>query len=578
MTNRVLSSLLISFCILTTFITPTHAQHPAPDGYESIFNGSSLDGWTMQWPGLWTVEERVLVGRQDPEHGGDSWLFTNREWDDFSLEMQFQTTAACNSGIGIRMPAGVEGRPSQYGYEIQVSDVDEQFPTGSIFRHVAASQQLHRSGWNTIAIICVADHIVVYLNRQKVVNARLEGSTKGRIGLQVHGGENFADQVVQFRNIRIKDLKPQISDALPSPIPFEARQLDDDISEGVTVTDIDRDGVLDITCGPRWYKGPDFTPYTYRTVNSDAEFMQNFGEVAKDVNRDGWMDIISGGWFEPYLYWYENPGDPATHEGLWKRHTISDELRGTETMLEADVDHDGRTDLLANRYDTTVPVSYFAYVGMENAPHGFEQRELGWNGRGHGMGFGDINDDGLNDVVTGTGWYEAPSGDKTQPWTWHGNYHVEEISAPMGVDDLNQDGLNDIIYGQGHDFGLFWLEQTLDSAGDQAWIYHTIDATFSQLHQVIMVDMDGDGTRDILTGKRYRGHAGTDPGANEPLCIFWYKVDPGPDPGFTRYIISYDENIGIGMQLRTVDIDDDGDMDIVAPGKSGLYLLENKTR
>mgnify|MGYP006307442093 CR=1 FL=1 len=207
-------------------------------------------------------------------------------------------------------------------------------------------------------------------------------------------------------------------------------------------------------------------------------------------------------------------------------------MHGTETILGCDVDQDGRTDILANLYNRSVPVHYFAYVGLENSESGFEKRILGHHGRGHGCGYG----------------------------------------------DLNIDGRPDFIWGHAHDFGLYCVEQTRDSAGRVAWIEHLIDDTYSQIHCPAYVDMDGDGTKDIVAGKRYRGHAGGDPGANEPLCLFWYKVTKGPAPRFTKYILSYDENIGTGMNFKVIDIDFDGDKDIVTPGKSGLYLFTNTTR
>lgn len=546
-------------------------------GYTPLFNGRNLDGWTMQWPGLWTVEDGVLTGRQDPATGGDSWLFTNAEWDDFALELRFNMTAECNGGAGIRMPAGVEGRPSQYGYEIQISDIDEEYPTGSVFRHVAANQKLHKPGWNEMGIICVKDHIVVYLNRQKVVDARLEGSKKGRVGLQVHGGEKFKDQVVRFRDIRIKDLKPQYESA-PSPIEFEKHQLDDLVVEGLEVVDIDRDGILDIASGPNWYEGPDWTPHKYREVTFPGEFANDFGEIGIDINRDGWMDIITGGWFTPLLTWYENPGGSGSGE-LWKEHVVSDDLDGTEAILPCDLDLDGRVDVLINRYNRNAAVGGYIYKGPGESETGFESIILGPHGRGHGMGVGDVNADGRDDVLTNSGWYECPPNPATQEWPFHGNYTThEEPGVPMQVEDFNLDGLPDIIYGHGHDFGLFWLEQTRDSAGRQAWIYHTIDDTYSQLHCVILADMDRDGTKDVITGKRYRGHSGADPGANEPLCVFWYKVTKGPDPQFAKHIASYDENVGVGADLTVHDIDTDGDLDIISAGKSGLYILENKSR
>jgi len=160
------------------------AQYPDKAGYVSLFNGRDLSGWKMQWEGLWNVERGVLTGRQDPAKGGDSWLFTEEAWDDFTLYLEFKMTPNCNSGVGIRMPKGVEGRPSQYGYEVQISDVDEEFPTGSLFRHVAANKKMQGPNWNEMHIICVKDHIVVYVNKQKVLDARdMTNSLDGRIGL-----------------------------------------------------------------------------------------------------------------------------------------------------------------------------------------------------------------------------------------------------------------------------------------------------------------------------------------------------------------------------------------------------------
>lgn len=551
------------------------AQFPDAAGYVPIFNGQNLDGWQMQWPGIWEVQKGVLVGKQDPEVGNDSWLFTKETWDDFSLYLEFNMTPKCNSGVGIRMPKGVEGRPSQHGYEIQISDMDEKFPTGSIFRHVSAEKDLYNPNWNQMYIVCVKEHIVVYLNRQKVVDAHLDNSMEGRIGLQVHGGEQFKNQVVKFRNIKIKDLKPQYRTQL-SPLKFKKHQIDSLLSEGCTVTDINRDGKLDITCGPNWYEAPDWTPHELREVVVSGEYMNNYGEVAMDVNRDGWMDIISGGWFIPKLAWYENPGAKGFDQ-TWKEHVIANDLNGTEVIYPCDIDNDGRMDVLANFYNMNMPVTYFAYVGMDKSDSGFERRVLGINGRGHGMGFGDLNGDGRNDVLTPNGWYECPVNPEVEQWTWHGNFHAHHSGVPILVDDFNEDDMADIVWGDAHDFGLYWLEQTRDSAGRQQFITHLIDDTFSQIHCPVLVDLDQDGTKDIVAGKRYRGHNGGDPGAMEPQCIFWYRVEKGPDPQFTKYTISYDENIGMGMNTQVVDLDYDGDLDVVAPGKSGLYFVENVT-
>ena len=75
-------------------------------------------------------------------------------------------------------------------------------------------------------------------------------------------------------------------------------------------------------------------------------------------------------------------------------------------------------------------------------------------------------------------------------------------------------------------------------------------------------------------------HNGKDPGEKEPLGLYWYQFRPDAQgrPEWIRHVIAYGGQIGGGMQIPAVDIDADGDVDLVCAGKSGLYLLENRTR
>jgi len=335
-------------------------------------------------------------------------------------------------------------------------------------------------------------------------------------------------------------------------------------SEGCAVFDVNNDGVLDITAGPFWYPGPEFVRHNLREVKAHGEFISNGGEYPWDVNGDGWIDLISWGWFEDQnIYWYENPGAART---LWRKYKIADS-KNTEFVMFEDMDGDGDPDLLPNLWSPHKVV----WIEMEQGiftPHSAGAEEIR-----HGIGLGDVDGDGRKDILTTRGWYRAPRDAKTS-WQWNPEYDIgERASLPILVHDVNGDGLNDIIYGQAHDYGLFWLEQ-ISKDGERSWVQRTIDDTWSQVHALVLFDINEDGQLDLITGKRLRGHSGKDPGALEPLGLYWYDMSRAP-AAFSKHVLAYNAGIGTGMKIHMVDLDQDGDADIVVSGKSGLYWLEN---
>jgi hypothetical protein len=102
---------------------------------------------------------------------------------------------------------------------------------------------------------------------------------------------------------------------------------------------------------------------------------------------------------------------------------------------------------------------------------------------------------------------------------------------------------------------------------------------FSQPHAIELVDMDGDGVKDILTGKRFWAHGSSgDVEPNAPAVIYWFKLARGPDKtvDFIPYLI--DDNSGVGTQVAAADLNGDKLPDVVVGNKKGLFVFLHEAK
>jgi hypothetical protein len=308
-------------------------------------------------------------------------------------------------------------------------------------------------------------------------------------------------------------------------------------------------------------------------VKPEGEYRDDFSDFPMDVNGDGYLDIITGGWWGKTLRWRENPKGQLVP---WKVHDV-DETGSIETIRFWDVDGDGYLDVVPNAGGRLVVYRLVRSANGKGTGK-FTEHVLMPKGVGHGTGFGDINGDGRGDFVIPNGWVEAPENRLDGTWPLHQEFKLGTASNPILVHDINGDGLADLIVGEAHNYGLYWMEQKRDSAGKRSWAKHMIDPDRSQYHDIQLVDIDNDGKVELITGKRYRAHNGHDPGANDPVGVYYFKINGG---AFERVTLDYgpaSKASGAGIYLWVADINGNGWKDIVAPGKEGLYLFKNHGR
>ena len=363
------------------------------------------------------------------------------------------------------------------------------------------------------------------------------------------------------------------STALASgPLLFDREKIGTGTYEAASAFDINNNGIIDIFSGAYWYEGPDFkTAHKVCHLEPIDSYYDDFSNYPMDVNGDGYTDIITGGYFGKTLSWRENPKGKSIE---WTTHVIA-ETGSIERAVFYDINGDGFPEI----FPVTSPVYIFRLVRDEEGKGTgeFEQYTINKGTGGHGFGCGDINGDGRPDIVLAGGWLEAPENPfDTEAWTWHPEFELGSASVPILVHDVNGDGRNDLIVGEAHNYGLYWLEQGAAEDGSRTWTKHDIDTTRSQFHDLQLFDIDKDGQLDLITGKRYYAHNGHDPGAEDPLGVYYYKINGG---NFERVTIDYGNAkiaSGVGIYFWLEDVDQNGWTDIIAPGKEGLFLFRNQ--
>lgn len=199
--------------------------HPDVSGWPDLF---AADLSNAEFPaGVWTFADGVLTASEDQA------IWTARDYEDFTLDLEFQTAPGTNSGVIVYCSDIADWIPNSV--EIQIADDFAEewakspatWHCGAVFGHLAPTRSaVKKPGeWNRMTIACLGKKITVILNGDKVTEMDMglwtsaktnpdgseipawlsrpfaELATKGRIGFQ----GKHAGAPIFFRNMKVRE-------------------------------------------------------------------------------------------------------------------------------------------------------------------------------------------------------------------------------------------------------------------------------------------------------------------------------------------------------------------------------------
>jgi hypothetical protein len=384
-------------------------------------------------------------------------------------------------------------------------------------------------------------------------------------------------------------------------IPFETTVVTNSVALHPVIFDVNRDGKNDIVVVDDYndLEGNDATNIKTlswfsnmgnkggggyrRNVIAEINY-RSCGIASADIDNDGYIDII--GRYDSdgddnnetgNIFWLKNPYGSEKYDGKpWQKSDIGFSTYAKD-IVTADFNKDNKTDIIARGVDK------FVRVYLQNSPAKWSTIKIEVPHH-DGTAVSDIDLDGDPDIVINGLWYETPTDLSNGIWKKH-DYAPRWYQQKTGQDgawfdnntrvavgDMDEDSWPDIIVSDAENSGysICWYKNP-GKGFDKNWPEHII-GYMDFAHTLKIADMDNDGDKDIITGSLIL-YNDPNPEGYHPVTVF---INRGNNLEWERQDISEKACYG----GTTGDIDNDGDIDIVAPrnwNRAPLFLWTNLT-